>query len=343
MLMAVPDLLFLLTRDGVYLNYYARDPAKLFVPPDIFLGKNMRDVLPSDLAAEFFRAFERVNGSSDPIEVVYSLPVGDEIRHFEARLVGVDDQRIMSIIRDITAQKRAEHALQQSQRELTESHARIKQLAQRLIAAQERERSRVARELHDDLSQKISLLSIDLDRLAYHSMRDVAPRRERIEGLMARTTDIAKSVHRLAHALHPAILATLGVVKAVEKYCAEFEDTHGIAIDIACDGPRFPTSPEVDLCTFRIVQEALQNAVKHSGTATLRVQLTYEDDSLCLHVVDAGRGFDADEAERQGLGLISMRERVDALGGEFSVHAAAGRGTRISVRLPLVARLAPVG
>ena len=343
MLMAVPDLLFLLTRDGIYLNYYARDPAKLFAPPEVFLGKNMRDILPSDLAAEFFRAFERVVASSDPIEVVYSLPLGDDLRHYEARVVGVDDERIMSIVRDVTDQKRAELSLRHSERALRESHARIQHLARRLVATQERERSRVARELHDDLSQKLALLTMDLNQLADDSLRQEAELRERIRVLTTQAADIARDVHRISHALHPSMLATLGVVRAVEQYCAEFAATHGLGIEFACDGLPFHIPQEVELCTFRIVQEALQNAAKHSGTATLHVHLSYDDESLMLHIADRGRGFEPDETDRRGLGLVSMQERVDALGGEFTVLASAGRGTRISVRLPRSTGLEPVG
>jgi signal transduction histidine kinase len=342
MLMAVPDMLFLLTRDGVYLNYYARDPATLFAPPDVFLGKNMRDTLPGDLAAEFFRAFERVAGSSDPIEVVYSLPVGGEVRHFEARLVGVEDDRIMSIVRDVTDQKHAELSLRRSERALRDSHARIRYLARRLVATQERERSRIARELHDDLSQKLALLSMELNQLADDSLPRDEQLGQRIRSLTAQAAAIASDVHRISHALHPSMLATLGVVKAVEKHCADFAAAHGLAIEFTCDRPPSHTSPEVELCTFRIVQEALQNAVKHGGTAALHVHLTHDDESLRLQVADSGRGFEPDEAEGRGLGLVSMRERVDALSGEFRVQASADRGTRIDVRIPLSTRPAPV-
>ena len=163
MLSAVPDLLFLMTRDGVYVDYYARDRHKLFAPPEAFLGKNIRDILPPDVAAEFVLAFARVSPTGAPIDVVYSLPLATEVRHFEARMTAVGDDEIVTIVRDITDQKRAEAALQRSERALRQSQRQIRQLAGRLLAAQEHERSRVARELHDDLSQKLAVLSIGLD------------------------------------------------------------------------------------------------------------------------------------------------------------------------------------
>jgi signal transduction histidine kinase len=335
MLMAVPDLIFLMTRDGVYLDYYARDPSKLYATPEVFLGRNIADIMPPDLASEFLRAFLRVKGPADPVVVVYSLKLGDELRHFEARLVSVDDDQIMSIVRDVTDQVRAESALRRSEQALRDSHLRIRQLARRLIATQEGERARVARELHDDLSQKLALLSIELNQLADQNQIREDERRRRLRAVTAQAADIAGDVHRISHGLHPSMLSTLGVVKAVEKYCAEFSTAHDVTIDFTHTDRAMRPSPEVELCAFRIVQESLLNAAKHSGTTRLSVRVASENGSLLLQVADAGRGFDPDGAEGVGLGLVSMRERVDALGGHFSVQSAPGQGTRIGVRLPL--------
>ena len=338
MLSAVPDLLFLMTRDGVYVDYYARDHRKLFVPPKAFLGKNIRDVMPPDLAAEFLRAFTRVTPAGPPIDVVYALPLATEVRHFEARLVAVGYYKIMTIVRDITDQKRAEAALRRSERALRQSHRRIRQLAGRLIAAQEDERSRVARELHDDLSQRLAVLSIGLNQLALESERGEPEHRASIRALMTQAAEIASAVHRLAHALHPSTVATLGVVKAVQRYCEEFAATHESVIGFTFDRIAVDTSPEVDLCAYRVVQEGLLNAAKHSGATRISVRLWGDDRYLHVHIADEGRGFNVKDGERRGLGLVSMRERVEALGGRFAVRASAGRGTCIDVRLPLLRR-----
>ena len=338
MLMAVPDLIFLMTRDGVYLDYYARDPRKLYAPPDAFLGRNIADIMPPDLAAKFLHACQRVKPSAEPVEVVYALTLGDELRHFEARLVGVDEDQVMLIVRDVTEQVRAESALRRSEQALRESHLRIRQLARRLIATQEGERARVARELHDDLSQKIALLSIELNQLAEHKQLREDERRQRLRAATAQAAGIAGDVHRISHALHPSLLSTLGVVKAVEKYCAEFSSAHDVTIDFTHTDRAIRPSPEVELCAFRIVQESLLNAAKHSGTTRLSVRVASENGTLLLQVADAGRGFDPDSAEGAGLGLVSMRERVDALGGQFSVQSTPGQGTRIGARLPLPGR-----
>jgi signal transduction histidine kinase len=334
MLLAVPDLLFLMTRDGVYLDYYARDRRKLFRPPKAFLGKNIRDVMPPDHAAELVRAFARVKPAGPPIDVVYTLPIANEVRHFEARLVAGGNGRIVKIVRDITDQKGAEAALRRSERALRQSHSRIRQLAGRLIAAQEQERSRVARELHDDLSQNLAVLSIGLNQLALDCESVDPKHRTSIRALMTQAAAIASSVHRLAYALHPSAVATLGVVKAVQQYCEEFAATHEAAIDFTFDGIAVDTSSEVNLCVYRVVQESLLNAAKHSGATRISVRLWSDERYLHVHIADEGRGFNVKDGEGRGLGLVSMRERVEALGGRFTVHAARGRGARIAVKLP---------
>jgi signal transduction histidine kinase len=335
MMLAVPDLLFLMTRDGVYLDYYARDHRKLFVPPKAFLGKNIRDILPPDIAAEFLHAFSRVTASGSPIDVVYALPLATKVRHFEARFVAAGDDEIVTIVRDITDQKRAEAALRRSERNLRQSHQRIRQLARRLIAAQEDERSRVARELHDDLSQKLALLSIGLNQLAHESEPFEPDHRTSIRALVTQAAEVARDVHRLAYALHPSTVATLGVVKTVQQYCEEFAATHKSVIEFTFDGIAVDASPEVDLCAYRVVQEGLLNAAKHSGATRISVRLWSDARYLHVHVADEGRGFNAKDGERRGLGLVSMRERVEALRGRFAVHASRGRGARIAVKLPL--------
>src|SRR6185295_3757557 len=124
MLSAVPDLLFLMTREGLYVDYYARDRRKLSVAPQEFIGKNIRDILPPGVAAEFVRAFSRVTPSGAPIDVVYALPTATEVRHFEARMTAVGDNEIVMIVRDVTDQKQAEAALRRSERALRQSDRR---------------------------------------------------------------------------------------------------------------------------------------------------------------------------------------------------------------------------
>jgi len=199
-LKAIPDLMFVLLRDGTYVDYHARDPKLLFVPPSTFIGRNMRDVLPSALADLMMDGLERACQTDDMIVVEYELPM-DEPRAFEARIVQAGADRVLSIVRDVTESKRA-----------TELN---RDLARRLIVRQEIERQRIARELHDDVSQRIALLNIEIDKIATQGISEES--RSRLHTLSAQARDIATDVHDLSHSLHPSKLQTLGLVSALES------------------------------------------------------------------------------------------------------------------------------
>ena len=174
LLCALPHLTFAMTREGVYLDYHAKDPRDLFVPPEQFLGKNIRDIMPPEIADKITAAFASLDDGPEPAIVDYSLPLSGEERHFEARLIAYGPDRILSVVRDITNRRRNEAALIQHAESLRASHERIQDLAGRLIASQEAERQRIARDLHDDLSQKLALLNIDIDLLAEARWRRAA-------------------------------------------------------------------------------------------------------------------------------------------------------------------------
>jgi signal transduction histidine kinase len=204
-----------------------------------------------------------------------------------------------------------------------------------LIAAQEAERRRIARELHDDLSQKLALLNIDIELLERTSGASPGEMSARIRDLSDRAGEIAASVHLLSHELHPSKLEALGLVAAIESHCRDIRNQHDIAVEFLSSGVTMSIPPDLALCLYRIVQEALHNVVKHSGADKASVQLTRDRDSLVLHIADSGAGFAPEEHDRTGLGLVSMRERVHYLGGKLVIHSAPGSGTRIGVRVPL--------
>jgi len=318
MLRAVPDLMFVVSRDGTYLDYHAKDPKQLFVPPGMFLGRKIRDVMPPDLAELFMQTIERAYRSDDPVVVEYDLPLG-ETRHFESRIVRAGADRVLCMVRDVTESKRA--------MELN------RDLAGRLIASQEAERQRIARELHDDLSQKIALLTIELDQLApafTSGGLGFAKLREQMN-------EIASDVHDLSHELHPSKLQILGLPSAMKSLCRDISRQRGV--DVVFTHGIIPPAvdPNVSLCLYRIAQEALHNVARHSQAREAQVNLTCSDASVELQIADSGVGFDA-RAHHDGLGLISMRERVTLLHGHLAIHTAPGSGTRIGVRIPLEQR-----
>ena len=228
--------------------------------------------------------------------------------------------------------QRAERELRRRQSELQVSYARIRDLGKRLLNAQEAERARIARELHDDISQQLSLLAIDLAMLR-GSVR--AGAKDVIDEASSRAQSIVSSVHDLSHRLHPYKLQLIGLVPAL----------HGLQNTLSQAGMRITftheTVPErlpqdLTLCLFRVVQEALQNALKYSRARTVTVHLVGEASELRLTIVDDGVGFDVDRAWGNGLGLVSIRERLDAIGGQFEIYSQPGAGTRLEIRVPFV-------
>jgi signal transduction histidine kinase len=217
---------------------------------------------------------------------------------------------------------------------LRASDRQVQTLAGRLIAAQEAERVRIARELHDDLSQKVALLSIEIDQL----LREA----ERTDGVMPharaaadRAGEIATGIHNLAHELHPARLETLGLRVALESLCRDMSSGHDLPIEF--EGGQIPASIpyEAALCLFRVTQEALRNVVKHSAAPDAHVRLRQADGMLELRIADSGCGFSPGPRGSDGLGLVSMRERVHFLDGEIVVQSNVGKGTRVDVRVPV--------
>jgi signal transduction histidine kinase len=230
--------------------------------------------------------------------------------------------------------QRAEVALRDSESALRSSDHEVQTLAGRLIAAQEEERARIARELHDDLSQQLALLSIEIDQLVTVAAEaDGVIRQARAAAI--RAGEIATGLHNLSHELHPVRLEMLGLGPALRGLCGEMSSGHDL--QIAFEHRQIPQSipPDVALCLFRIAQEALRNVVKHSGAREAQVRLSHADGMLELHIADSGRGFSHGPHDSDGLGLVSMRERVHIVGGQIAVHASAGKGTRIDVRVPV--------
>jgi signal transduction histidine kinase len=230
--------------------------------------------------------------------------------------------------------RRAEARLVASQAKLRSSYQQISDLGGRLIQAQEDERARIARELHDDVGQQIALVVTDLQRAA-----DLGERFAR--AALSRAHGLAKSVHDLSHRLHPVKLRLLGLPAALNSLQHELSRP-GTAISFTHANVPDALPQEVTLCLYRVVQEALQNAVKHSGADEIFVHLQGADAGLTATVVDDGTGFDVDAKFGKGLGLVSMTERLELVGGTLKIRSAPGSGTRLKITVPAAAAGQPV-
>lgn len=228
--------------------------------------------------------------------------------------------------------RKAEAEVRSNQVELRQSYDRIRDLGVRLLHAQESERSRVARDLHDDISQQMALLEIDLEQLA--GAVDGGEAEDLALETLQRAQDIGRSVHDLSHRLHPAKLRLIGLVPALQGLRRELSQ-QSLAITFTHENVPASLPEELALCLFRIVQEALHNAIKYSQGRQVSVDLRGSQSGLRLTIVDDGVGFDVNTTWRKGLGLLSMRERLEAVGGSLVIHSKPGAGTRLEVSVPL--------
>jgi len=238
---------------------------------------------------------------------------------------------------DITDRRNSEDALRESEAILQSSTRRIHDLAGRLIVSQESERARVARDLHDDLSQQLAGLSIALSSLKRRASTTEGASRieDEIAVLQSRAFEAAEHVRLISHGLHPTALEHVGLVAALSSHCAELQRHRGLEVSFAATGSFAATNDETALCLYRVAQEALRNVVTHAGARRVEVRLLDEGDRIELTIADDGKGFHIVDARdrNRGLGLISMSERVKLVGGTVSVTTEINRGTTVHVHL----------
>jgi PAS domain S-box-containing protein len=222
---------------------------------------------------------------------------------------------------DITDRKLAEDAL-----------ARV---GQRLIEAHEEERVWIARELHDDIVQRIALLEVELELCDQQADDATTGVHDHIRQACLRLSDLATDIQALSHRLHSSKLEYLGLAAAAKGFCRELSEQRNVRIEFKNSDVPNELPNEISLCLFRVLQEALQNAVRHSGAQNFVVEVYGTQDGIRLAVSDSGIGFDSRHAiNGRGLGLISMRERLRLVNGELSIKSEPGRGTTVLASVP---------
>ena len=223
---------------------------------------------------------------------------------------------------DVTERKLAEEALSTVSRKLIEAH--------------EEERTWVARELHDDVNQRLALLAVNLDMLGHEIPASAEAARFHASDLKHQIKELGMDVQALSHRLHSSKLEYLGLSAAAGAFCREYSERKGVQIDFYSENVPKSLPEETSLCLFRVLQEALQNAVKHSSAPTYQVAMAFASDEIHLTVSDTGCGFDMEEAlKTAGLGITSMRERLKIVQGELRIDSQKGHGTFVSAKVPV--------
>jgi signal transduction histidine kinase len=203
-------------------------------------------------------------------------------------------------------------------------------MSRKLVEAQERERRRIGRDLHDDINQRLAMLAVELEHLQDNPTEVDG----RLKELREQTVELSNDVQALSHELHSSKLEYLGVVKGIQSWCREFGERHKMEVNLRTD-VRNAIAPDIGLALFRVLQEALQNARKYSGEKWVEVELTEHSNEVHLIVRDSGKGFDVEAArEGKGLGLTSMQERVRLMNGSISIKSTPMTGTVIEVVVP---------
>jgi PAS domain S-box-containing protein len=240
-------------------------------------------------------------------------------------LVEIDGELCgLTVIVDITERKLADEA--------------VAGMSRKLLEAQEKERARIGRELHDDVNQRLALMSVEIDRMKQVSPVTYGELRSRMDELGKRASEISAVVQSLSHELHSSKLEYLGLVSAMKGFCKEFGGKQNVEVAFDSEGMPASVPQEISICLFRVMQEGLHNALKHSGVKLFDVELLGWPTEIRLTVRDLGKGFDTELAkDAPGLGLVSMQERVRLVNGTISITSGPGSGTKIDVRVPLSA------
>lgn len=214
------------------------------------------------------------------------------------------------------------------------------EVLQSLIAAQERELGKIARELHDDICQRLAMLALEIEKTANAWAAGQHQIGEQLNQIWQQCCTLTGDVQALSHELHPSILDNLGLVSAVTNFCRELSEQSGVVIDFT--NKEIPDSlpGEVSLSLFRLIQEALHNSLKYSGEGHFQVHMEGDASGIQVEIRDHGVGFDeAKVKSKRGLGLISMRERIQLLHGTIHIDSKPGRGTRVHVWVPFSGNL----
>lgn len=263
------------------------------------------------------------------LETSSATPFGEGVPTARLRVLG-------EVLANALARNRAAEELVARTQALTESHEEYRRLADRLIESQENERKRIARELHDDITQRLTLIGLEAGEIRLPQGEAAAVPRNAIERLTEQLSTLIGDVTRLSHRLHPSLLERIGLPAAVRALCRDLSGQQGL--DVSFSEQDMPQGlPEAQsLAAYRVAQEALRNALKHSGARQVSVHLAVEDNTLALEVSDDGHGFDTARSWAEGgLGLLSMTERVQVLDGTLTVQSGSGSGTTVRVVLPL--------
>lgn len=332
-LQAIPDLIFILDANGVFLEFKAGRPEDLMLPIDQFVDKSVFDVLPPDVAKLLKDTIESVLKSQSATSVEYQIEIAGKPNEFECFILPFAENKIIAMVRNISSRKQVELELKNSQEQL-------KNFAAHLQNVREEERVSLAREIHDELGQILIALKIDLGILKQNlhknvkksAIEDVAGRFDQIYSLVDKTI---KTTRKIMTGLRPDVLELVGFQEAARLFTKEFTERYQINCNFVSSITQIKLDSQRSIALFRILQEALTNIAKHAHATEVEVSVDVIDNTFIMKITDNGVGLDETKQIRQdSYGLIGMKERAYLLEGKLTVTGKVGVGTTIYVEMP---------
>jgi PAS domain S-box-containing protein len=335
------NLAFIKARNGSYLYVNRRFEETFQLEQQQVLGKTDSDLFPPEYASQYQRNDREVYDTERAIQfeeaalcedgchtsIVVKFPVRDR----NGQVYGLG-----GIATDITDRKKAESELLQKQKELHVHQAQLQDLTEKLLTAQEQERKRIARDLHDDFTQRLAALTIDLQSKFVQSSQSGLSHALHLKQLGDKAERLTTDLQRLAHQLHPSLLEHAGLEAAAREYMEEFSTRTGLPTEMSVRNLPAPIPIEQATCLYRVLQESLENVRKHAEATNILVRLIGAESSVGITIIDDGCGFEPSHGlDKDGLGLTSMAERVKVLQGTFDVRTKRGEGTEIEAWVSL--------
>jgi PAS domain S-box-containing protein len=335
-----------LTADGTILYCNSRFSEMTKTPTEQLLGSSVQGVIKSAERKVFGTTLRQ--STEGPIRKEFSIRAAD--RSLAPALFSIKNLELEGmtalcmVVTDISDRKRTEEALQKSERHYRElflegqrMQGELQRLSREILRVQEEERTRISREIHDEIGQALTAISVNLEKLKTNGGPSESKRKiQAVQSLVEKTSEF---IHNFSRQIHPGMLEDLGLFPALRSFVRDFQESTGMRVNLKLSGTTGRANIEQKVALYRIVQESLTNVLKHSGTRNAIVMIRRSPEGITLQVVDSGKGFElADTSEtsgnRRGLGLLGMRERARALGGKFVILSRPGKGTRVRVHLP---------
>lgn len=325
---ALPDTLFIIDADNRFSDYINPQGHQTYLPPTQFIHKKIEEVMPPELVTQFLAIKAEVLRDKKVITYYYQLPLQGNNRDYEAHCTFYGKKEVLVLVRDITERIKTEKELRQSREE-------FRQLSNYLENIREEERVHIAREIHDELGQQLTVLKMDLARLGKAGAPDDKFEQDKKE-IMLLINDIVATVRKISSELRPSLLDDLGLVAAMDWYCRDFMKRTGVQTHFSSPLNDKDIPGKLTTGLFRILQESLTNVARHAGATEVRISLDRQNGQVQLRVTDNGKGFKKDEIRsRKTLGLLGMQERAAMMQGSYRVESSPGKGTITTVLVPV--------